>query len=88
MNSIYVVIENGECYPIAYTTYIDAVKAVKQKHKEYIESQIKELAYLEDIESVLADINVNENVEKGITHLYIEKGINIFINKLPFDISE
>lgn len=83
MNSIYVVIENGECYPTVYTTYIDAVKAVKQKHKEYIESQIKELAYLEDIESVLADINVKENVEKGITHLYIEKGINIFINKLP-----
>jgi len=83
MNSIYVVIENGECYPIAYTTYISAVKAVKQKHKEYIESQIKELAYLEDIENLIADINVNENVETGITHLYIEKGINIFINKLP-----
>jgi hypothetical protein len=42
MNSIYVVIENGECYPMAYTTYLSAVKAVKQKHKEYIESQIKD----------------------------------------------
>ena len=83
MNSIYVVIENGECYPVAYTTYISAVKAIIQKHKEYIESQIKELAYLEDIENLIADINVNENIETGMTHLYIEKGINIFINKLP-----
>ena len=84
MNPIYVVIENGECYPKAYITYNDAVKAVKEKHVTYIEERIKELAYLEDIESMLAEINVIEDKEKGISLLYIEKGINIFIHKLSF----
>jgi len=84
MNPIYVVVENGECYPKAYITYDAAVKAVKEKHVEYIEERIKELAYLEDIEHMLADINVIEDKVKGISHLYIEKGINIFIHRLLF----
>jgi len=83
MEYIYIVVENGEEYPDAYKNYKCAVKAVKEKHREYLEEQIKEIHYLYDIESVLADINTPENIETGISRLYIEKGINIVIHKLP-----
>jgi hypothetical protein len=82
MESAYVVIENGESYPVAYTTYEAAVYAVKEKHHEIIEWQIKEVQYLDMIENILADINVPENKETNKTQLYIEKGINIIIHKL------
>ena len=76
----YVVVENGEAYPQAYKTYAAAVAAVKEKYKETIEDQINEMAgFLEDIESILANINVPESDR---SHLYIEKGINIIIQKL------
>ena len=83
MEYIYIVVENGEPYLAAYKNYKSAVDAVKEKHKQYLEKQIKELYYLDMIESALADINVSENKEKNITQLYIEKGINIQIHKLP-----
>ena len=85
MNFVYIIIENGEAYPNAYTTYKSAVDKVKEKHREYLEEQIKELYHLDMIESVLADINVSENVDKNMTQLYIEKGINIEIHKLPIE---
>ena len=85
MSYVYIIVENGEAYPAAYTKYESAVAAVKAKHKTYIEEQIKELMYLEDIESVLKDINVPENTTTGISQLYIEKGINISIQKVPID---
>ena len=84
MDFIYIIVENGSPYPMAYKTYKLAVDAVKEKHTEYLEEQIKELKYLRDIESVLADINVPENIISGVSKLYIEKGINIEIHKLPF----
>ena len=74
----YIIIENGEAYTEAYKTYSAAVAAVKEKHREHIEDHIKQCS-LEDIESILADINVPEGVKH--THLYIEKGINIIIHK-------
>ena len=83
MSFIYIVVENGEAYPVAYTKYASAVEAVKAKHKDYLEEQIKMLTYLEDIESMLKDINVPENTTTGISQLYIEKGINISIQKVP-----
>ena len=83
MEFIYVVIENGEAYPAAYTNYAAAAAAAKEKHKELLEEYIKEVHYLEDIEHILRDINVPENVQTGTTHLYIEKGINIFVQRLP-----
>ena len=82
MDYAYVVIENGESYPVAYTSYAAAVKAVKEKHCEYLCDWIKQMDRLEDIESVLADINVLENKETNKTCLYIEKGIHIIIHKL------
>ena len=81
MQSIYVVVENGEIYPTAYKTYEAAVLAVKAKHAEYLEDMIKELKHLDLIESMLADINVPENTSSWKTLLYIEKGINIEICK-------
>jgi len=83
MEYIYIIVENGEPYPVSYKSYKLAIEAVKKKHKEYLEEQIKELYYLDMIESVLADINVPENTEKNMTRLYIEKGINIEIHRLP-----
>jgi len=85
MEYIYIVVENGKPYPVSFKNYKSAVKAVKEKHKEYLEEQIKELHELDMIESALADINVPENTEKNMTQLYIEKGINIEIHKLPIN---
>lgn len=79
---VYIVVENGDVYPMTYKNYKGAAAAVKDKYKVYLENQIKELGSLEDIEKVLADVNVSENPE-GKTQLYIEKGINIIIQKLP-----
>ena len=76
---LYIIVENGEAYPDSYKTYAAAVAAVKEKHREHIEDHIKQCR-LEDIEAILADINVPEGANK--THLYIEKGINIIIHRL------
>jgi len=83
MEYIYVIIENGDPYPMAFKSYKLAVESVKQKHKNYLEEQIKDLYELDMIESVITNINVPENIETGISRLYIEKGINIEIHKLP-----
>ena len=82
MAFVYIVVENGEPYLTAYTNYSEAVKAVKYRHKETLENQIREIHDLDDIERILADVNVPENT-KGVSHLYIEKGVNIMIHKLP-----
>jgi len=79
---VYAIVENGECYPSAYSSYKNAVNAVKEKHKELIEERIKEMVnYPEAIEEMMSDINVPEGDVSS--HLYIEKGINIIIHKLP-----
>jgi len=85
MEFIYIIVENGEPYLTTFKNYKFAVQAVKEKHKEYLEERIKELHYLDSIESVLADINVEENTEKNKTYLYIEKGIHIYIYRLPIN---
>lgn len=78
---IYVVIENGDPYPVAYNTYGAAVAAVNLKHKEEIE---EELRWLEENpgQHGCNDVNVPEAVS-GISRLYIEKGIHIEIHRLP-----
>jgi hypothetical protein len=58
MEHIYILVENGEAYSNAYKNYKSAVNAVKEKHREYLQEQIKELYYLDMIENLLADINV------------------------------
>jgi hypothetical protein len=82
MDYVYIIVENGKPYPNGYTNYKLALKAVKEKHREYLEDQIKELHHLDLIENVLNDINVVENIKTGVSMLYIEKGINIEIHKV------
>ena len=77
---LYVVIENGEAYPNLYKTYESAVKAVNDKHMEELERQIEEVPDLK--EEILRDVNRSEN-PSGTTLLHVEKGINIYIHKLP-----
>jgi len=78
---IYVVIENGDPYPLAYMNYTAAVDAVKLKHKEAIEEELK---WLKENQQ---DIGCNEvdvpEAKDGLSYLYIEKGIHIEIHKLP-----
>ena len=83
MQSFYAIMENGDVYPVGYPTYAAAVKAVKDKHCEYLCDWIKQMDRLEDIESALADVNVPENTQTNKTYLYIEKGIHIMIYKIP-----
>jgi hypothetical protein len=71
MQSVYVIIENGEPYETAYTSYRYAVSEVIHRHWE----QIKE-------EDILAEVDIAEH-KSGITYIYIEKGLNIYIYKLP-----
>lgn len=81
MHIIYIVVENGDPYPVAYNTYHLAVAAVKLKHKEEIE---QELSWLEDNpgQHGCNDIDVPEAIS-SISRLYIEKGIHIEIHRLP-----
>jgi hypothetical protein len=79
MNVIYVVIENGNPYDSAYTTFASALLAVQETHKETIEEQLKEA----NGEPICSDIDVPEDTT-GKTYMYIEKGIHIYIHKLPF----
>ena len=71
---IYVVIENGDPYGVAYTTYAAAVAAVKLKHKEAIEEELRWPGCNE--------VDVPEEAS-GLSRLYIEKGIHIEIHRLP-----
>jgi hypothetical protein len=78
MNFIYIVIENGEPYLFAYTNFHSASQAVKEKYNDTIEDQIKECG-----DDICSEIDLPENKLTNITHLYVEKGINIQIYKLP-----
>ena len=79
MQSIYVVVENGDPYPVAYITYNEAVDAVKLKHKETLDEDLK---YFEEYGESCHEVDVPESRD-GPSYLYIEKGISIYIYKLP-----
>lgn len=84
MESVYVIVENGEAYPAAYTNYAAAVLAVQTKHKEELDRQRKDVednggTWPMDTET---EVDVPES-GTGTTNLYIEKGIIILILKLP-----
>jgi hypothetical protein len=78
MSSVYVVIENGDPYENVYTSYASAAAAVKKKHAEEIAEQIRQ----SDGYPICSEIDVPEAVT-GTTYLYVEKGIHIYIYKLP-----
>jgi hypothetical protein len=67
---VYIVIQNGESYPNAYSTYQLAVENVKLRNAEILEEP-----------NDCNEIDVVENLD-GKTYLYIEKGIHIYIHKL------
>jgi len=77
--AVYVVVENGVPYPIAYTSFACAAAAAKEKHKETLEEQMREA----DGGSICSDVDVPENTLIGKTYLYVEKEIHIYIYKLP-----
>jgi len=82
MDYIYIVVENGNPYSLGFITYKSAMRSVKEKYREYLKEQIKELDDFFDIENILSDIDVSENTQTNITKLYIEKGINFEIHKI------
>lgn len=79
MNAVYVVIENGDPYLVAYETFESAVAVVKANYKETIDEQLREA----DGYDICSDLNVPEDKVTGKTYLYVEKGIHIYIYKLP-----
>lgn len=79
MSSVYVVIENGEPYEKVYTSFASAKAAVNEKYAEEIAEQIRE----SEGYPICSKIDEPENISTGITYLYVEKGIQIYIYKLP-----
>ena len=79
MAAVYIVVENGEPYKVAYATFESATAAVKEKHKEEVEAQLREA----DGGPICTDLDVPENKVTGKTYLYVEKEIHIYIHKLP-----
>ena len=80
MEFVYVILENGEAYPSAYTTYAAAVRVVNEKHQDELNRQIEENPEYKD--EIVADVNPPENPD-GLTSLFIEKETRILIHKLP-----
>lgn len=76
MDVVYVVIEPEE-NPVAFARFADA--------KAYVIENYKDELYLEEEEAdgwpIASEVNVPESAT-GVTHLYIEKGINIYIYRL------
>lgn len=64
------VMENEELYLKAFRTYADALAVVKTKFGEELEGGLIE--------------SLNESPD-GKTYLYVEKGIHIWIYRLPVD---
>jgi hypothetical protein len=79
MSSVYVVVENGEPYKVAYASFDSAAAVVKEKYKEEVEAQLREA----NGGPICTDLDVPENKVTGKTYLYVEKEIHIYIHKLP-----
>jgi hypothetical protein len=75
----YIVVENGDPYPNIFTTYEKAVAAVLEKNKEII---AENKAMEQEPGDTCDELDTKENV-KGEMYLYIEKGIHIYIYRLP-----
>ena len=79
MSSVYVVIENGDPYENVYISFASAALAVKEKYAEEIAEQIR----VSNGYPICSEIDTPENILTGKTFLYVEKGIHIYIYKLP-----
>jgi len=83
MSSVYVVIENGEPYKNVYKSFASAAASVKEKYAEIIAEEKREMNGY----PICSEIDVPEDILTGTTYLYVEKGIHIYIYKLPIAVS-
>lgn len=77
--TLYVVLENGDLYPSLYYSYEAAREAVLDKHADILEEERAECA--EWGGAMCSKVDVVENTDTGTTRLYIEKEINITIQR-------
>jgi hypothetical protein len=77
--TLYVVLENGELYSTLYYSYEAAREAVLDKHAEILDDERSECA--EWGGAMCSKVDVEENTDTGTTKLYIEKEINITIQR-------
>jgi len=77
MRFVYTIVENGEAYPNAFTSYNDALDEVKKTHADWHDNEEDEV----DVEEG-NKIGKKRSGDPNITELYIEKEIYIFIYKL------
>jgi hypothetical protein len=80
--TVYVVLENGELYPNVYSTYELAREAVLTKYADELREEREEF---EDWGkksglSMASKVDIDEN-QSGTTNLYIEREINITIQR-------
>ena len=80
MSKVYVVVENGELYPVLYSSYESARKAVTTKYAAELREEWEEAKEMNDPDYQMASVIVDES-ETGTTELYIEKGINIIVQR-------
>ena len=81
MATVYVVVENGEIYPILYKTYEAARSAVTTKYIVELTLERDDVEEMDDPSySMVSVVDIDED-ETGTTQLYIEKGINIIIQR-------
>jgi len=80
MSNIYVVVENGELYPVIYSSYESARKAVTTKYAVELREEWEEVKEMNDPDYKMVSSIVDES-ETGRTYLYIEKGIHIIIQR-------
>jgi hypothetical protein len=80
MSKVYVVVENGELYPEIYSSYESARKAVTTKYAAELREEWEEVKEMNDPDFQMASVIVDES-ETGRTELYIEKGINIVVQR-------
>jgi hypothetical protein len=75
---VYVVVENGELYPTLYATYEKAHAAVQDKYADELRDERESAASWNG--TMASQVDVVES-ETGATKLYIERGINIIIQR-------
>jgi hypothetical protein len=80
MSKVYVVVENGELYPVIYSSYESAREAVTTKYAAELREEWEEVKEMNDPDFQMASVIVDES-DTGRTELYIEKGINIVVQR-------
>ena len=77
---VYVVLENGELGTVLYYSYEEARAAVLEKYTEQLEEERQDCAECAWMR-MASQVDVDENKETGTTNLYVEKEINITIQR-------